>query len=62
MNACWPQLLLPRLDATLVNRMQSIQRQLADTRASDATRSALQSELSQASKLLDYSKKYVPMH
>jgi hypothetical protein len=46
----------------LVNRIQAIQRQLADTKTTDATRVSLQSELSQASKLLDYSKKYVPMN
>jgi ribosomal protein S15P/S13E len=46
----------------LVNRIQAIQRRLADTRIDDATRTALQSELSQASRLLDYSKRYLPMH
>lgn len=44
----------------LTNRIDAIQRQLGDTRTSDTARASLQSELSQASKLLDYSKKYVP--
>jgi uncharacterized protein YukE len=46
----------------LVNRIQAIQRRLADTRIDETARGALQSELSHASRLLDYSKKYLPMH
>lgn len=46
----------------LVNRIQAIQRQLGDSRTSDAARVTLQSELSQASRLLDYSKKCVPIN
>jgi len=45
----------------LVNRIQTLQRQMADSRIDDATRASIQAELSQASRLLDYSKKYVPM-
>jgi hypothetical protein len=44
----------------LVNRINQIQRQLGDSRISDADRSALRSELSEASKLLDRSEQFVP--
>lgn len=44
----------------LVNRIGQIKRQLGDSRISDADRSTLNDELSQASKLLDYSEQFVP--
>jgi hypothetical protein len=43
----------------LVNRINQIQRQLGDSRISDADRAALQSELSEASRLLDHSEQFV---
>jgi hypothetical protein len=44
----------------LVNRIGQLKRQLGDTRISAADKSALQSELSEASRLLDYSEQFVP--
>lgn len=44
----------------LVNRIGQIKRQLSDSRISDADRAGLNDELSQASKLLDYSEQFVP--
>ena len=44
----------------LVNRIGQLKRQLGDSRISDVDRSALNDELSQASKLLDYSEQFVP--
>lgn len=44
----------------LLNRIEAIRNQLTDTRISDAERHALEDELSGASRLLDYSEKYVP--
>jgi hypothetical protein len=46
----------------LVNRITQLQRQIGDTRISDTDRAALQSELSEASRLLDYSEQFVPRH
>ena len=46
----------------LVNRIGQLKRQLGDTRISLADKSALQSELSEASRLLDYSEQFVPRH
>lgn len=43
----------------LVNRVNQLKRQLGDSRISDADRGALQSELSEASRLLDHSEQYV---
>ena len=44
----------------LVNRIGQLKRQLGDTRISAADKSVLQSELSEASRLLDYSEQFVP--
>jgi Bacterial toxin 28 len=44
----------------LVNRITQLKRQLGDSRISGGDRAALQSELSEASKLLDYSEQFVP--
>lgn len=44
----------------LVNRINQLKRQLGDSRITDADRSALGSELSEASRLLDYSEQFVP--
>jgi hypothetical protein len=44
----------------LVNRISQLKRQLGDSRISDADRSSINSELSEASKLLDYSEQFVP--
>lgn len=44
----------------LVNRIAQINRQLGDSRLSAAGRAALTGELSEASKLLDYSEQFVP--
>jgi Bacterial toxin 28 len=44
----------------LVNRINWLKRQLGDSRLSDADRAAAQSELSEASRLLDYSEGFVP--
>lgn len=44
----------------LVNRISQIKRQLGDSRIPDVDRSALNDELSQASKLLDHSEQFVP--
>ncbi|MFE7312676.1 putative T7SS-secreted protein [Streptomyces sp. NPDC057555] len=44
----------------LVNRIERIKRQLNDSRISDGEKQSLQSELSEASKLLDHSEGYVP--
>lgn len=44
----------------LANRIEQIKRQLGDSRLSDADRSTLQSELSEASRLLDHSEQFVP--
>lgn len=44
----------------LVNRIGQINRQLGDSRISAAERAALTGELSEASKLLDYSEQFVP--
>jgi hypothetical protein len=46
--------------AAWVNRINQIKRQLGDSRISDVGRSTLNDELSQASKLLDYSEQCVP--
>lgn len=45
----------------LLNQIQRLQRKLGDTRLSEAERQATQEELSEASRLLDHSKKYLPM-
>lgn len=44
----------------LANRIDQLKRQLGDSRISEADRSALQSELSEASRLLDHSEQFVP--
>jgi hypothetical protein len=44
----------------LVNRIEYLKRQMGDSRISAETRSAYEAELSQASRLLDYSEKYLP--
>ena len=44
----------------LVNRIDQLKRQLGDSRISDADKSVLQTELSEASRLLDHSEQYVP--
>ncbi|HEX6501359.1 MAG TPA: polymorphic toxin type 28 domain-containing protein [Micromonosporaceae bacterium] len=44
----------------LANRIEQLKRQLGDSRISDADRAALQSELSEASRLLDHSEQFVP--
>jgi uncharacterized protein YukE len=44
----------------LVNRIGQLKRQLGDSRISDADRATLQSELSEASRLLDHSEQFVP--
>jgi hypothetical protein len=44
----------------LVNRITKLQRQLGDSRLAPEDRSALESELSEASRLLDYSEQWVP--
>lgn len=44
----------------LVNRIEQLKRMLADSRISEQTRSNAQSELSEASRLLDYSRQFVP--
>jgi Bacterial toxin 28 len=44
----------------LANRIEQIKRQLGDSRLSDSDRSTLQSELSEASRLLDRSEQFVP--
>jgi len=44
----------------LVKRIQQLQRQLGDTRTAPADRPALEAELSEASRLLDYSELFVP--
>jgi hypothetical protein len=44
----------------LVNRINQLKRQLGDSRISDGDRSAVESELSEASRLLDYSEQFVP--
>jgi hypothetical protein len=44
----------------LVNRINQLNRQLGDSRLSDADRAAAQSELSEASRLLDHSEGFVP--
>ncbi|MFB8282605.1 polymorphic toxin type 28 domain-containing protein [Nocardia colli] len=44
----------------LVNRIGQIQRSLADSRTSAAERQELERELSEASRLLDYSEQFVP--
>ena len=44
----------------LVKRIQQLQRQLGDTRTAGADRPALEAELSEASRLLDYSERFVP--
>lgn len=46
----------------LVNRINQIQRQLSDSRISSADRTTLESELSEASRLLDRSEQFVPRH
>jgi hypothetical protein len=43
----------------LRNRIDQLKRQLGDTRISDSQRAAAQSELSEASRLLDHSEKYL---
>lgn len=44
----------------LANRIEQLKRQLQDTRLSDADRATAQDELTEASKLLDRTKGYVP--
>lgn len=44
----------------LRNRVRSLQKQLSDPNLSAAERAAAQSELSEASRLLDYSRQFVP--
>jgi len=44
----------------LVNRINQLKQQLGDSRISDTDRAALQSELSEASRLLDHSEQFVP--
>jgi hypothetical protein len=44
----------------LVNRIGQLKRLLGDSRTTDADRAAYQSELSEASRLLDHSEQYVP--
>lgn len=44
----------------LVNRIDQLRRKLGDSRLSDEARSAAQSELSEASRLLDRSRQFVP--
>jgi hypothetical protein len=44
----------------LVNRINQLKRQLGDSRITDADRAAAESELSEASRLLDHSEGYVP--
>lgn len=44
----------------LVNRITKLQRQLGDSRLAPEDRPALESELSEASRLLDYSEQWVP--
>jgi hypothetical protein len=44
----------------LLNRIGQLKRQLGDTRISLADKAALQSELSEASRLLDRSEQFVP--
>jgi hypothetical protein len=46
----------------LVKRIEQLKRQLGDTRISDSQRTAAQSELSEASRLLDHSEQYLPRH
>lgn len=45
----------------LLNQIQRLQRKLGDPRLSEADRAAAQAELSEASKLLEHSKRYLPM-
>lgn len=44
----------------LINRIEQLKRMLGDSRLSEAQQAAAQSELSEASRLLEYSKRYVP--
>ena len=44
----------------LINRIEQLKRQLGDSRLSDQARQAAQDELSEASRLLDYSRQFVP--
>ena len=44
----------------LINRIDQLKRMLSDSRVSDEARSAAQAELSEASRLLDYSRQFVP--
>lgn len=44
----------------LLNRIDQLKRMLSDSRVSDEARSAAQAELSEASRLLDYSRQFVP--
>ncbi len=44
----------------LANRIEQLKRMLADSRISEEARGAAQSELSEASRLLDYSREFVP--
>ncbi|HZM80862.1 MAG TPA: polymorphic toxin type 28 domain-containing protein [Candidatus Limnocylindrales bacterium] len=44
----------------LLNRIRQLQRELGDTRLSDAERATRQAELSEASRLLDHSEGFVP--
>lgn len=46
----------------LVNRIKEIKQQLSDSRLSGTDRTALESELSEASRLLDRSEQFVPRH
>ncbi|MGX1763145.1 polymorphic toxin type 28 domain-containing protein [Streptomyces lydicus] len=44
----------------MVNRIGQIQRKLGDSRTSGTERQELERELSEASRLLDYSEQFVP--
>jgi hypothetical protein len=46
----------------LVKRIDQLQRQLGDSRTAAGDRPALEAELSEASRLLDHSEKFVPRH
>jgi hypothetical protein len=44
----------------LVNRINKLKRQLTDSRTADSDKAALEAELSEASRLLDHSERFVP--
>ena len=46
----------------MVNQINKLKRMLNDSRLSPGDRPAIESELSEASKLLDYSEQWVPRH